>query len=900
VPVALLRHLGQTLDIATPDLASLRALYARGRTLFDHQQQACEVLGFAWMSEHQRRALVRVLRDEVAHTADRERLLLRARHWLYEHRLIIVHERAIRALVAAALAELEAATAASIRATVPAAALKQWATAVAACRPDGQHCQSWLWSAPAKHSTRQIAEVLERITVLNGLGLDRHLGELNDALVRRYARRMATRPPSISERIKEPARTVEIACFLRYCLLTATDQLILMFQRRATDLWRQCAEDAVGAIDWSRQYQLLQELAELAQDEDRAAELRTRLLELIAAKRAQRSLSRASGIRRQLIAGIAPVRSLLVAVSSLIWKATGEHPALQALDTLRVQYAAGDKTLPIDVTAARLGAAWRQDIADPDRDRAFRALEVATLFALRRGLRNGSIWIKHSLSFRGRERLFIPDERWQTEARRHYARLQMPAKAANFLAPLLERVCTGVDAVAAAVRAGTLRVDDELHLAPLAVDDEDPEVTKLRSRLDQRIGEVQLPEVILAVDAQVRFSWIMLGREPRSGQELLMAYSGILAHGTSLTAAECARMIPPLSAAIIRQAMRWAGDERRLALACQAVLEFMQGHAIAATWGRADLASSDTMSLETSRRVWQARQDPRRQTASIGIYSHVKDRWGIFHAQPIVLNERQAGAAIEGVVRQERVETTQLAVDTHGHTDFAMALARLLGFDLCPRLRELKQRRLFLPRGMTVPEELAAVCEAGIDTALIEAQWDTLVHLAASVSSGHASAVTALARFGSAARGDPIYGAGVQLGKPLRTAFLADYFVNAGFRRELRRLLNRGEVVNALKRAIYTGRVGPAQARRADEMQAVADALSLLANIVMGWNTHQMQAVLDRWANRRQIVPPELIGRIAPTRLEGINLRGVFRFPLERYAQQILPSQAATKTSAAG
>jgi hypothetical protein len=32
--------------------------------------------------------------------------------------------------------------------------------------------------------------------------------------------------------------------------------------------------------------------------------------------------------------------------------------------------------------------------------------------------------------------------------------------------------------------------------------------------------------------------------------------------------------------------------------------------------------------------------------------------------------------------------------------------------------------------------------------------------------------------------------------------------------------------------------------------------------------------------------------------LEGINLRGVFRFPLERYAGQILPSIAAAKTSA--
>jgi hypothetical protein len=84
-----------------------------------------------------------------------------------------------------------------------------------------------------------------------------------------------------------------------------------------------------------------------------------------------------------------------------------------------------------------------------------------------------------------------------------------------------------------------------------------------------------------------------------------------------------------------------------------------------------------------------ARLDPRRNTPSIGIYSHVRDRWGIFHAQPFVLNERQAGVAIEGVVRQERIETSQLAVDTHGYTDFAMALARLLGFDLCPRLKDL-------------------------------------------------------------------------------------------------------------------------------------------------------------------------------------------------------------------
>ena len=70
-------------------------------------------------------------------------------------------------------------------------------------------------------------------------------------------------------------------------------------------------------------------------------------------------------------------------------------------------------------------------------------------------------------------------------------------------------------------------------------------------------------EVVLAVDAQVRFSWIMLGREPRSTDELLMVYAGIMAHGTSLTAVECAHD----SAIVCHQhspVMRWAQDERRL------------------------------------------------------------------------------------------------------------------------------------------------------------------------------------------------------------------------------------------------------------------------------------------------------------------------------------------------
>lgn len=59
---------------------------------------------------------------------------------------------------AAALTALETATAQAIRGAVPAAIFKRWASALDSARPYGQHCQTWLWSTPAKYSTRHITD----------------------------------------------------------------------------------------------------------------------------------------------------------------------------------------------------------------------------------------------------------------------------------------------------------------------------------------------------------------------------------------------------------------------------------------------------------------------------------------------------------------------------------------------------------------------------------------------------------------------------------------------------------------------------------------------------------------------------------------------------------------------
>lgn len=106
----------------------------------------------------------------------------------------------------------------------------------------------------------------------------------------------------------------------------------------------------------------------------------------------------------------------------------------------------------------------------------------------------------------------------------------------------------------------------------------------------------------------------------------------------------------------------------------------------------------------------------------------------------------------------------------------------------------------------------------------------------------------------------------------------------------MQHVLNRGEAVHNVQRAIHIGKIPIELARRQESLSAVSSALTLLSNILMAWNTTHRQRVLeDIQAATGEPLVPEHLRRIAPTHLEGINLRGTFDFPVARYAHRILP-----------
>ena len=162
-------------------------------------------------------------------------------------------------------------------------------------------------------------------------------------------------------------------------------------------------------------------------------------------------------------------------------------------------------------------------------------------------------------------------------------------------------------------------------------------------------------------------------------------YAGLIVLGSDLSAAELVRMVPALVADSLGQMVLRIEADGRLRAANDAVLRFLRGHRIAGLWGRGLFASADMMSLEATRYLWAARLDPRRRTYAVGTYAHVLDQWGILYDQPIVLNRRQAGPPSRRLAAAACRPLERVAVDTHGFTHFAMALAKLVGFDLCPR-----------------------------------------------------------------------------------------------------------------------------------------------------------------------------------------------------------------------
>ena len=133
--------------------------------------------------------------------------------------------------------------------------------------------------------------------------------------------------------------------------------------------------------------------------------------------------------------------------------------------------------------------------------------------------------------------------------------------------------------------------------------------------------------------------------------------------------------------------------------------------------------------------------------------------------------------------------------------DHVFAMCRLLGFRFAPRIRDLKEKRLYILPGMTVPSDLASLVAGTINLRVISDLWFELLRLALSIKTGTVTASVILRKLAAYPRQNGLALALRELGKLERTFFTLQWLQDPELRRRSHVGLNKGEQQNALRRA---------------------------------------------------------------------------------------------------
>ncbi|MFP3710877.1 hypothetical protein SB783_43640, partial [Paraburkholderia sp. SIMBA_009] len=84
---------------------------------------------------------------------DRNTALYDLKQWFYEHRILIVQDRALRQLIVQAVQDVEVALTHRLEASFGAATLDHWGALLPRPEASGASLQQWLWSVLLRNST---------------------------------------------------------------------------------------------------------------------------------------------------------------------------------------------------------------------------------------------------------------------------------------------------------------------------------------------------------------------------------------------------------------------------------------------------------------------------------------------------------------------------------------------------------------------------------------------------------------------------------------------------------------------------------------------------------------------------------------------------------------------------
>lgn len=564
-------------------------------------------------------------------------------------------------------------------------------------------------------------------------------------------------------------------------------------------------------------------------------------------------------------------------LDAFTFKASGTGTALiKAIDVIRDANTRKSRDLPDGVPLPFPNRQWKRLITESGRiDR--RRYEIAIMATLRDRLRAGDVWIEGTRNYQRFDAYLLG----RRDAAKVADVLPFDSNAASYLADRARNLDWRLRRFAKQLKTNKLEgvslERDRLKLQQMPPVTP-PEAEALDRKLDTLLPRVRITELLLEVAERTGF--LNAFRDLRSGKEHdnpSTVLAAILADGTNLGLERMANASEGVSYAQLAWTHNWYLSPENYQAALAMIISAHHELPFARHWGAGTSSSSDDQFFRSGRSRSGAADVNAKYGAEPGvkIYSHLSDHFASFGSRIMSATAGEAPYVLDGLVLGAgNLPLHEHYTDTGGATDHVFALCHLLGFRFAPRLRDIGDRKLGSIAAPSTYKGIENLMGRTIKTAAIEADWDDIVRIVASIKDGTVAPSVILRKLAAYKRQNRLDFALAELGRIERTLFTLDWLEQPELRRACQAGLNKGEARHTLAAAIYTNRQGRFTDRSLENQEFRASGLNLLIAAISYWNT----VYLDRAAQHLNAVgttfDAALLAHLSPMGWAHISLTG--------------------------
>lgn len=542
---------------------------------------------------------------------------------------------------------------------------------------------------------------------------------------------------------------------------------------------------------------------------------------------------------------------------------------------------------------------WERAVFPHGRDSRLlhrRFFELAVFSQLMRELNSGDLYVEGSDRFDDYRVHQVTDEEFRRELPRYCEIVGLPTDSKRFAKDLRDRLSAALDEADANFPANDSIefVNEELVIHKPGKAPEPPNRTLIDQAITASMPQLSILDILTETE-----QWLDLHKlfGPLSGFDAKIDdprkrfITTLFCYGCNLGPSQTARSVKGLT----RKQVAWLNlkhvTEERLDKANVKVINAYNQFALPKYWGSGKRASADGTKWSLYEQNLLSEYHVRYGGyGGIGYY-HVSDMYIALFSHFIPCGVHEAVYILDGLILNGAdVKPDTIHGDTQAQSGPVFGLSYVLGINLMPRMRNIKDLVLYKVDKRRKYKHIDSLCRQAIDWALIERHYADMMRGAVSIKAGKMTPSTILRRLGSESTKNKLYFAFRELGRVIRTLFLLKYLNEPELRRTIHAQTNKSEQFNDFAQWLMFGGEGVIAENVRHEQRKVIKYNHLVANMVILYNVQWMSRKLKELQEKGHPVDAEVLRVLSPYRREHINRFGDYLLDLLRAVPPLDPT----------